>query len=117
MIMIGSYSVVRLTQNQNESMTYLYGHVGQKDYFVAAQFQPVRLCLNLMKRSGTEKIEQLKHLSLKLQEVRPKDFAMTKEKEKSNLSDKLYIPTTEIYLQQLSLILTLQINQSVNMIL
>lgn len=55
-----------------------------------------------MKRSGTEKTEQLKHLSLKVEEVTTKSLAMTEKKEKNKMSDNLYIPTIEIYLQQSS---------------
>ena len=55
-----------------------------------------------MKRRGTEKTEQLKHLSLKVEEVLTKRLAMTEKKEKNKMSDSLYIPTIEIYLQQSS---------------
>ena len=55
-----------------------------------------------MKRNGNEKTEQLKHLSLKVEEVTTKSLAMTEKKEKNKMSDNLYIPTIEIYLQQSS---------------
>ena len=60
-------------------------------------------------RNGTKEIDQLKHLSLKIQEETTKNVAITEKREK-NMLDKSYTPTRGIYLLKLLLILTLQIN-------
>ena len=69
-----------------------------------------------MKEGGTKQYEQLKHMSLKIQEVTPINVANTEKKRENNISDKLYIPARGIYLQKLPLKLTLQLNQWFNII-
>ena len=64
--------------------------------------------LNLMKGKVTKELEQLKSLSLKIQEVTSKNVAVT-DKNEDNMLD---IPTRGIYLQKLLLLLTWQMNQS-----
>ena len=67
-----------------------------------------------MKERSSKELEQLKHLSLKIDKAPTKNVAIT---EKNNMSGKSYVPTMGIciYLQKLSLMLTLQMNQSFNM--
>ena len=71
-----------------------------------------------MKGSGTKELEQLKSLSLKIQQVTSKynkrqKFlqSLRKKKNLTNMSGKLNIPTKSIYpLHKLSLLLTIQVN-------
>ena len=65
-----------------------------------------------MNERGTKELKQLKHLSLKIQEATPKNIVITEKK--NNLSDKSFLPTRDIYLQTLPLILSLQMNYSFN---
>ena len=53
-------------------------------------------------RNGTKEIDQLKHLSLKIQEETTKNVAITEKREK-NMLDKSYTPTRGIYLLKLLL--------------
>ena len=54
-----------------------------------------------MKERGTKKIQQWKHLSLKMSKN-----VTTTEKKKNNISDKSYVPTRGVYLQKLPHVLT-----------
>ena len=66
-----------------------------------------------MKERSSKELEQLKHLSLKIDKAPTKNVAITEK----NMSGKSYVPTMGIciYLQKLSLMLTLHMNQSFNM--
>ena len=77
-----------------------------------------------MTGSGTKELEQLKSLSLKIQQVtskynkRRQKFlqSLRKKKNLTNMSGKLNIPTKSIYpLHKLSLLLTIQVNHLFNM--
>ena len=60
-------------------------------------------------RKGYQGIRAVKNLSLKDQET-TSDVLQSLRKKKNDMSDKSYIPTSEIILQNLPLILNLQMN-------
>ena len=64
-----------------------------------------------MKGKGKKKLEHLKSMSLKIQEAISKKELRSLTKKENNMSDKLYIPTRGIYLQNLPPLFTLQMNQ------